>query len=75
MDRQSKWYLQTIPFIVQNVLHVSAYYKATITQIHEKKSDSEHLSNSRYYIFQPVPDGGFINKEKHFASFQLHKYS
>jgi len=69
MYRQSKWYLQARNFYVQNLLHVSAYLKAMIKQRHEKKIDSKHLSNSRYYIFQPVPDGGFINKEKHFATF------
>jgi hypothetical protein len=75
MDRQSKWCLQAIHFIAQNVLHVSAYFKAMIKQRHETKSDSKHLYNSQYYIFQPVPDGGFINKAKHLARFKLYKYS
>jgi len=51
MDRQSKWCLQAIYFIVQNALHVSAYFKAMIKHKHEKKSDSKYLYNSRYYIF------------------------
>jgi len=37
MDRQSKRYLHAIHFIVQNVLHVSAYFKAMTKQRHEKK--------------------------------------
>jgi len=75
MDRQSKWCLQAIHFIVQTFLHVSAYFKDMIKQRHEKKSDSTHLYNSQYYIFQLVPDGGFINKAKHLARFKLCKYS
>jgi hypothetical protein len=57
-------------FIVQNMLHVSAYFKAMIKQKHETVRDNKHLYTSHYNNFQPVPDGCLINKAKYLARFK-----